>query len=133
MTPVEIARSWIGTPWEHQGRGPRSIDCIGLMVKCFPVRDRTDYGRSPHDGKLEADVAEQFGPPIPMDQMRAGDLALLAFPRVIRHVGIIAGHWTGGLSIIHTWAGGPRCVCETRIDDDWLKRIKFVHRWGAAR
>lgn len=129
MSPVEKARSLIGTPWMHQQRGPARLDCIGLLVCCFPVQDRTDYDRSPRGGQLEKCVREQFGPPIHKSEMKAGDVVLMAFPKVIRHVGILADYWEGGLSIIHTWAGGPKKVCETRMDDQWLGRIRIVHRW----
>lgn len=136
MTPVEIARSQIGKPWEHQARGPDRWDCAGLVEFAFAaygIRGRMDYARNPSDGELERMGVLLFGPPIPKDQMRAGDVVLLAFPRIVRHCGIVADHWAGGLSMIHTWAGGPRCVCETRIDEDWLARIKFVHRLEAAQ
>ena len=129
MTPVEIARSWIGTPWHHQGRGPVALDCIGLLVKCFPVEDRFDYDRNPRAGTLESEVERQFGAPV--SDMRAGDVVLLAFPRVIRHVGIVADYYRGGLSLIHTWNGGPRCVTEMPLDDQWRARIKRVHRWSS--
>lgn len=129
MTPVEIARSYIGTPWRHQARGSKSLDCIGLLTVCFPVEDRADYDRNPRAGQLEACVRQQFGEPIPKDQMRAGDVVLMAFPKVIRHVGLLADYWKGGLSILHTWAGGPHGVCETRINHKWHSRIVIVHRW----
>ena len=29
---VAAARSWIGTPWVHQGRARHGVDCIGLVV-----------------------------------------------------------------------------------------------------
>lgn len=131
MTPVEFARSQIGKPWAHQARGPDFWDCAGLLTAAFKpygIRDRVDYSRDPRNGELERVVAEQFGPPIPLDQLRAQDVILLAFPTVVRHIGIVADYWAGGLSMIHTWAGGPRCVTETRLDDVWMKRIKVVHR-----
>lgn len=131
MTPVDFARSQIGKPWKHQARGPDFWDCAGLLTAAFApygIRDRLDYSRNPRNGELERVVAEQFGLPISKAQMRAGDVALLAFPTVIRHAGIVADHWCGGLSIIHTWAGGPRCVTETRLDDAWMERIRIVHR-----
>lgn len=140
MTPVEFARSQIGKPWAHQARGPHFWDCAGLLTAAFApygIRDRTDYGPDPRNGELERAVAEQFGRPIamapmPMDQMRECDVVLLAFPSVVRHVGIVANYWGGGFSIIHTWAGGPRCVTETRLDEVWMKRAKVLHRLEAA-
>jgi cell wall-associated NlpC family hydrolase len=138
MTPVERARSLLGKPWEHQTRGPHSYDCAGMVEYAFAdygIRGRVNYDRNPSGGELEAVGVELFGPPIPKDQMRAGDVVLMAFPTVVRHVGIIANHplWPGVLTVIHTWAGGPRCVTETAIDAAWLKRIKFVHRLEAAQ
>ena len=29
---VAQARAWLGTPWRHQGRSPRGVDCAGLVV-----------------------------------------------------------------------------------------------------
>lgn len=137
MTPVEIARAHVArrTPWRHQARGPDWLDCIGLVRDCFAqygLQDRRNYDRNPRGGQLESEFREQFGFPIPKGEMREEDVVLMAFPNVIRHVGIVANHWLGGLSLIHTWAGGPRCVCETPIDAQWLRRIKIVHRWETS-
>lgn len=131
MTPVEIARTWLGVPWHHQGRNRHGIDCAGLVVQCFPVADRFDYDRNPRAGELERVAEEAFGPPIPKSEMRAGDVVLMAFPTVVRHAGIIAERG-GQLTLIHTWAGGPRKVVEMPLDDQWRARIKRVHRWSEA-
>lgn len=131
MRPHEIARTWLGVPWHHQGRNRHGIDCAGLAVQCYPVADRFDYDRNPRHGELERVAQEMFGPAIPKSQMRADDVVLLAFPNVIRHVGII-GQQGDRLTLIHTWAGGPRRVVEMPLDDQWMSRIKRVHRWGGA-
>lgn len=55
MTPEEVtaaARDWIGVPWQHQGRGRRGIDCIGLIQRVGDVfslqyEDKTGYAREP--------------------------------------------------------------------------------------
>lgn len=130
MTPVEIARSYLGTRWVHQGRARHGLDCVGLLVKAFDLRDVADYGRDPHDDRLEGRLCEQFGPPVPMSTMRPGDVVAIAFPRVVRHVGIVGDH-PDGLSLIHTDSSLKR-VTEHRLDDRWLKRIRFVHRIGAV-
>jgi hypothetical protein len=133
MTPVEIARTYLGTKWAHQGRARHGLDCVGLVVKAFEqygIRDVTDYGRDPHDGLLERRIAEQFGPPIPKSQMLPGDVVCMAFPRVVRHVGIISDH-PYGLGLIHTYSSLKR-VTEHALDAQWLDRIRYVHRWGRA-
>lgn len=132
MTPVEIARRHVArrTRWEHQARGPASLDCIGLLVEAYAaygIKDRTDYDRNPRDGKLERQIAEQFGPSVRKEDMRPGDVVCLAFPKVVRHVGIIGDYPGGHLSLIHT-SGSTQCVTEHRLDSRWLKRIKSVHR-----
>ena len=51
---VEEVRSWIGTPFQHQGRLKNvGCDCIGLVVainKKFGISDYDNfsYERSPH-------------------------------------------------------------------------------------
>lgn len=131
MTPVEIARTYLGTRWVHQGRARHGLDCIGLLIKAFPgIRDVRDYGRDPHDGLLEKHVAEQFGPPVPKSSLRPGDIVLMAFPRAVRHVGIVGDH-PDGLSLIHTDRSVGR-VTEHRLDARWLDRVRFVHRMEAS-
>jgi cell wall-associated NlpC family hydrolase len=129
MTPVQIARTQLGKPWQHQARGPDFWDCVGLTVLCYAawgIKDFTDYDREPRDGQLERKVAEQFGPPVPKD-MRENDLVLIGAPRIIRHVGIIANRNGGGLNLIHT-SGSTQFVTEHRIDKVWMRCIKLVHR-----
>ena len=130
MTPVEIARAQIGKPWRHQARGPDKLDCIGLLVVSFAdygLKDITTYGRDPHDGLLEKHLDQQFGKPV--SDMRVGDVVAIAFPRIIRHVGIVGDYLHGGLSLIHT-NGSVGLVTEHRLDERWIKRIKRVYRLG---
>lgn len=136
MTPVDRARTQLGVRWFHQGRIPGVIqDCIGLLSFSFApwgIKDRTDYGREPHGGQLETLVEEQFGPPV-TPPMRVCDVVLMSFPdkrKPPRHAGIIADYQGpgGGLSLIHTWNGGPGVVIETRLDEKWLNRIRAIHR-----
>lgn len=142
MTPVEIARTYLGTMWVHQGRARRGIDCVGLLVAAFSdygIQDRTDYSRDPSGGVLEANVREQFGDPVAVgsfrrpvqeSSIRIGDVLVMAFPFVARHVGIVADH-PNGLSLIHTDRSFG-AVTEHRLDDRWLPRIRFVHRIEAS-
>jgi hypothetical protein len=56
---VAKAKSFIGTPWKHQGRTRRSVDCVGLVVAIAdelgvlpPDLEIPPYRRVP-DGSLE--------------------------------------------------------------------------------
>ena len=128
------ARSYLGTPFRHQGRNPsHGIDCIGLLVLAARAcglpqtdRDSTAYGRDPFDGLLESHLAAAFGPAFPFAQAVPGDIAAIRFVGAIRHVGIV-GDYPEGLSLIHT-SGSTRFVTEHVIDRKWAKRIAGVYR-----
>lgn len=135
MTPLEIARWHVArkTPWQHQGRGPHVLDCIGLVKDCFAaygLRDWLDYGTQPLNGLLESRAREVLGSPLAKPDMRPADIVLIALPKVIRHVGIV-GDYPGGLSLIHT-SGSTKFVTEHRIDEKWMRRIRIVHRIEGA-
>lgn len=128
MTPVQIARSLLDVPWVHQGRDPRfGLDCIGLLIVAFDGHETTDYSREPHDGLLEAGLRRHFGEPLPAAEARVGDVALLRFGRMPRHVGIIADYIYGGLSLIHT-DSMVGCVTEHPLDAKWQRRVVEVYR-----
>ena len=126
MRPDEYARTLIGTPWQHQGRTEAGVDCVGLCVLAlraagYSVQDRTDYGTDP-DGTLRAALDANL---IMVDDMRAGDIALVCF-RAERHVGIISvGDY--GFTLIHADSHAKRVV-EHRIDERWARRIVGVWR-----
>lgn len=149
MTPVEIARTFLpsaerpdGTPWRHQGRSREGMDCLGLAkfaYAAYGIRDESNYSQDPSDGTLERGISERFGPPVAVGRvlkgvteevLRVNDLVAMAFPRVVRHVGIVGDH-PDGLSLIHTDAMLKR-VTEHRLDIHWLRRIRFVHRLEIA-
>jgi hypothetical protein len=53
---VDLARSYAGVPWRHQGRDRRGLDCVGLLWRVWcdlgfdPSVDGTGYGHL-SDGK----------------------------------------------------------------------------------
>lgn len=93
---VNNARSWIGTPWVHQGRTRKGVDCVGF-VECLGLQSgvlpasysfQRSYARSPPASALHdavADIAE------PLDSAVKGCLIILKMPYVARHLGICAG------------------------------------------
>lgn len=128
MNAPDRARAYIGVPWVHQGRNPAvALDCIGLLACVFPEyahHDRTDYGRDPHAGILEAGLRAAFGDPV--TDMQPGDVVAVRYAGPVRHVGIVGAH-PFGLSLIHTDSSLGR-VTEHRIDDKWARRIALVFR-----
>lgn len=126
----EAARTFLGVPFQHQGRTRHGLDCVGLVVlsavMCgIATGDFTDYTRDPHHGLLESHLERVFGAPVA--DIRPGDVVAIDYKGATRHVGIVAEYPGGGLSLIHA-SHFTRCVTEHRIDDRWMKRIVGVYR-----
>ena len=121
MTAVEIARSYIGTPFHHQGRLPGvGLDCVGVLI-CVardlglvaPDFDVTGYERMPDGVELMRHLTERFAS-IQQAEMRPGDIVCEAFDKHPQHVGIVGNYRHGGLTIIHA-ASKHGAVVETRL------------------
>lgn len=138
--PVALARTYIGTPFLHQGRSRIGIDCVGLLIEVFrqcgrDVVDLEAYARDPHHGLLE-DMLQRNGC-VPVLDWRAGDVAAIHFAQrpdaggrlapVNRHAALITDYPLGGFGLLHTHAGLGR-VTEHRLDPRWQRRIALVVR-----
>jgi cell wall-associated NlpC family hydrolase len=117
---ISEARSWIGTPWRHQGRSrKRGVDCIGLLVVVarsfgLNVEDRTDYARDPTALHLLEHLRKQlvFVPP---GANRLGTVGVFRQSVLPCHVGILAQKY-GQPSVIHARHGSGR-VDEELLSD----------------
>jgi cell wall-associated NlpC family hydrolase len=126
---VAEARTWIGTPWRHQGRTREGVDCAGLVIIvarefCGLDFDKTDYPRQASDEtmlELCASMLQRVREPQP------GDVGVFAFENQ-RHIGIFGDYVFGGLSLIHAYALAPRRVVETRLDEKWRSRMRGAFR-----
>ena len=107
---VTEARSWVGTPYLHQGRRKgQGVDCIGLVVGvapslCITVKDRADYAQQPAKGELQKEL-DRHGFRIPFTARQAGDILLMRFSTEPQHVAIFTGQ-----SIIHAYQNVGKCV-----------------------
>jgi NlpC/P60 family putative phage cell wall peptidase len=128
---IREARSWIGTPWRHQGRTKGwSCDCVGVLigagVACSllpPDFNVTGYSRSPAPAVLIS-YLEQYLDRVDKRAMKGGDALLLKPHRLPQHVGIL----TFEHSLIHA-IDRQRGVREHRIDDRWDRAIVAVYRF----
>lgn len=121
---VMAARSWIGTPYLHQGRNRFGVDCIGfpiavlreldLLPKGF--QDYRSYGRTP-SGQMEP-IVERYATRVALP--RPGSLLLIRWPKTKQasHAAIITGR-----TMLHSYqrAGG---VVEHGFRGPW---VKFAH------
>lgn len=110
-TLVAEARTWIGTPWQHQGRRKRiGVDCLGMVIESLravgaigPEYDlsdwtRTDYARNPRGEELLAAIrrhCQRLAGPLP------GSLLVFRFGNAYRHVGLYLGEAGQGARLLH--------------------------------
>lgn len=132
---IARARSMIGTPFMHLGRGEFSVDCVGLLVYAFDY-DSTDvpaYSRDPFNNELETHLERILGPAClvapSIDELRPGDVVSMQYRGPVRHVGLIADYQpiAGELSLIHTDSSVGE-VIEHRLNFKWVRRISKVFR-----
>ena len=90
---VAAARRYKGTPFRHQGRSHRGLDCLGLLAVAFrdaglTVMDRTDYPREPDVRRLRSALDDQLDHVPKAHGLGAGIVALF-FDRLWLHVGLM--------------------------------------------
>lgn len=125
---VTTARSWVGTPYLHQGRSRLGVDCGGLLV-CVArelnldiVEFSANYSMSPDPGFI-LNYIESNAYKISKTERQPGDIIHFSFAGEPRHVGIASD-----VGVIHSWAK-PMKVVEHRIDSVWEKRIVNIYRY----
>ena len=125
---LTVARSFLGTPFRHQGRIPGlALDCAGLVVSVAKsigadYIDRPGYSRNPSGGMLESALDDQ--PCLERVQDRQpGDVLLMRFAGEPQHLAIFTGD-----NIIHSYESVGK-VCEHRMADVWAVRIVRVYRF----
>ena len=137
---VAEARSWVGTPYQHQAhlRGV-GCDCGGLIGGVAVAlgivaadwwatvfTPHAGYARQPHGDSL-VNVLDSFMPRIDPSDICAGCVVAMRFRRDPQHIAIVADHPGGEWSMIHALNAGLRQVVEHRIDARWLKRITHAY------
>ncbi len=140
---VARARSWIGTPYEHQAscRGSGS-DCLGLLRGLWrellgaepetPPAYTPDWSEPSRREDLLA-AAGRHLVPVARTLAAPGDVLLMrmADGAVAKHVGILARSEQGHESLIHAYSGHG--VVESPLTPAWARRIVAVFRFPDRR
>lgn len=127
---VTTARSFIGTPFMHQGRLPgKALDCAGLVVcaarACgLEVSDRSGYPDVPDSGEFIRCIEENCDR-IDFNDLLPGDLMVFAWTRHPQHVAIVTQLLP--FQIVHAWSDAGRTV-ENGFDDYWRRRLRGCYR-----
>lgn len=123
---VQQARTWIGTPYDHQGRekGVR-VDCAGLILEvCRELHltdlEHTQYGRFP-DGNMDL-LCDKYMDRIQPVHAEAGDILLFAFEHWNAHMAFLTERDT----MIHAWMRS-RKVVEHTVDKKWRSQIQAAY------
>lgn len=131
---IEDARTWLGTPYRHQGsiKG-LGCDCVGFLAEVavetglitpqlraeFP----TDYSQQPAGGELRRLTSRHLSL-VPFNARCPGDIVLMRFAEEPQHLGMLTA--VDPDYVIHCAQHG---VVEHRIDSVWRARIVRVYRF----
>ncbi|WP_417407836.1 NlpC/P60 family protein [Hoeflea sp.] len=132
---VAAARSWIGTPYRHQGsRKGVGCDCLGLVRGVWaevtgheaqqPGAYAPDWAERSGRDRLIIAAREHCGQAVPLPEAGAGDIVLFRW-----HTGASAKHagiLTDPDHFIHAYEAVG--VIESVLVPSWRRRIAAVHR-----
>ncbi len=122
---IREARSWLYTPYLHQGRTRIGIDCAGLVIVVGKALglvdyDTTNYQRRTHGQSFLHHFRANMDK-VPVADVRPGDVMLFRDAAYACHSSIV-GELGGALTLIHAHLL-RRMVLEERLDQgDWLDR-----------
>jgi NlpC/P60 family putative phage cell wall peptidase len=126
---VNAARTWLGTPYHHQGRLKGvGVDCAGLLVGVTRELGLSDfdlqgYSMRPNGDSLRRICDEQMTP-IARDELVPGDVVLFTVDAHPGHLGIL----TTPNQLIHAYLP-RRQVVEHRLDAFWWSRAAGFYRF----
>ena len=123
------ARTWLGTPFHHQGRLKGvGADCLGLVVGVgralgLSQADGTGYPRQPDGTALLAGLDAAYVR-LPLGRQKPGDILVFRIRREPQHLALL----TASSGMIHVHAAVGRVV-ETRLDAGWVARLVAAYRY----
>lgn len=130
---VAEARSWIGTPWQHQARAKGvGVDCAGLVIGVSRAlglvtagMDVNHYARMP-DGRSLLAHCDEWMRRIATAAVQPGDVLVMRFDEHPQHIAIAADYAHGGLAIVHALDSRDRKrarVVEHRLSAGLLSKV----------
>ena len=125
---VSAARSYIGTPFVHQGRlRGVGVDCVGLLIgmaRDLGIADVSYTGyRRTGDGMLLMQALESHLVRLPDDAFFAAGQVLAIRYRNPQHVAVVTDVAPDSVTIVHAIERG---VTEHILDARWRRRIYAI-------
>ena len=130
VTIISQARKYVGTPFHHQGRSKRGLDCVGLIARVakdlgLSEYDFLQYDRIPNPLLFMSILRScPDWDRVPLQEMREGDVLIFKLSSYPCHLAFLA---TEG-RIIHALSLRGR-VCEHRLSSDWRRKIRDCFRF----
>jgi cell wall-associated NlpC family hydrolase len=121
VEPIEVARNYLGAPYEWGGLTVRGIDCSGLVHIAF----RRCGLLVPRDSWQQ----EAAGEPVDVGRERPGDLVTYGSGQRADHVAF----WLGDGRVLHATARDTLGVVEENEPDDLRARRRRVVRLSRSR
>lgn len=131
---VEVAKTWLGTPWVHNARvRGRGVDCGQLLAAVFEeagVVGPVVTGEYPQDWALHRSdekflgFVEQYARKVEREPL-PGDVVLFKFGRCLSHGGIVV-KWP---LIIHAYLNAREVVFDDVIANSDLVR-RYAGCWS---
>lgn len=124
---INAARSYLGTPFRHQGRRPgKGLDCVGLILVAareagVDLEDYPGYGRQPQSVVMGEVLAERLEIILPA-RLRPADVLWLHFGSDPYHLAL----YTERATLIHALA--ERGVVEHGFRPPWPGRVRGYYR-----
>jgi cell wall-associated NlpC family hydrolase len=123
---VDFARSFIGTPYRHQGRSKVfGVDCAGILVLLanklniyWESKYSLRYARNPEFFILQSEM-DKYLEEITWKDIRMGDVLLFKITKHPQHVGIVSDYAKNRLGIVHTYESVGKVV-EHRLNEMWM-------------
>ena len=122
---IDAARCWLGTPFRHQGRNSKGIDCVGLIIETARALnlidetfDYTNYSRRPPHGQAFMKHFADYLVSKNCRQYVPGDIVALKEPAFPCHCGII-GVLNKLPTLIHAYSPRGQVVEEYFDTSKW--------------
>ena len=124
---VETARRWKGTPYRHQGRSARGVDCGGFLVVVVNELgleykgEKLTYSRFAETFSLKQEL-DRLCQKVRPEDIQPGDIALFKIDVLPQHVAFLTDYHSGGLGMIHCYQRVNNVV-EHRFANVWRARM----------
>lgn len=124
---IAEARTWLGTPFHHQGRVKGvGVDCAGVVLETaralgIDALDLRGYGHRPDSDEMIHHCRKQMKE-VDLEDAQEGDIILIEIDRAPQHLVILTD-----VGMLHAYAQRRRVV-EHVIDQQWRDRFRAAFR-----